>query len=144
MPVSIRPHRRLPLTYVLGFTSLITFLMLSSGPAYAEWVKLSGDGRVTSYTDAKTIRRSGNLVRMWDLLNFETLQGSRDPYFSIKAVREYDCTLEQSRIIGRYAYSGQMGAGEMVDSQLEEEVKWEPVMPGSWGQDLWEIACGKP
>lgn len=143
MSFTIRPYRRLLLTYVLGFGSLITFLMLSSGSGYAEWVKLSGDGSVTSYTDAKTIRRSGNLVRMWDLVNFEALQESRNPFFSIKAVREYDCTLEQSHIIGLYSYSGQMGTGEMVDSQLEEEVKWEPVMPGSWGQDLWEIACGK-
>lgn len=39
MTVSIRPYRRLLLTYVLGFGSLITFLILSSGSGYAEWVK---------------------------------------------------------------------------------------------------------
>jgi len=140
MPSHIRPF----LTLLLASWFLITLLVLGSGPVYAEWVKLSGDGSVTSYTDAKTIRRSGNLVRMWDLVNFETLQESRNPFFSIKAVREYDCTpLEQIRIIGLYSYSGQMGTGNMVDSQLEEGVKWQPVMPGSWDQDLWEIACGK-
>jgi hypothetical protein len=133
----------LPLTYVLGFGALITFLLLSSGPAYAEWVALSGDDRRTSYIDATTIRRGGNLVRMWDLVNFQTLQVSRNPYFSIKVVREYDCTIEQGRIIGQYAYSGQMGTGEMVDSELEDGVKWEPIMPGSWGQDLRKLACGK-
>jgi hypothetical protein len=36
MPFSIRPLRHLPLTYLLGFGSLITLLVLSSGPAYAE------------------------------------------------------------------------------------------------------------
>ena len=122
---------------------LITLLVLSSGPAYAEWLELSGDDRVTTYTDATTIQRTGDLVRMWELLNFQTLQESRNPYFSLKAVREYDCTLEQSRIISLYSYSGQMGTGEMVGSYLEDEVKWEPVMPGSLGQDVWKIACGK-
>ena len=91
MPLTIRPFLELSLIYVLGFISLIALLLLSSGPASAEWVKLSSDDRVTSYTDATTIRRSGNLVRMWDLVNFQTLQTSRNPYFSIKAVREYDC-----------------------------------------------------
>ena len=54
MPFLIRPHRRfpvqcavaynagpvlkLPLASCLGFGSLITLLVLSSGPAYAEWV----------------------------------------------------------------------------------------------------------
>jgi hypothetical protein len=150
MPFSIRPFRRfpvpffkLPLAYFVGYWSLITLLLLSSGPAYAEWLELSGDHRVTVYTDATTIRRTGDLVRMWELVNFQTLQASRNPYFSLKAVREYDCTLEQSRIIGLYSYSGQMGTSEMVGSHLEDEVKWEPVMPGSLGQDLWKIACGK-
>ena len=31
----------------------------------------------------------------------------------------------------------------MVDSDLEDDVKWEPVMPDSGGQDLWKVACGK-
>jgi hypothetical protein len=106
-------------------------------------VKLSGDDSVTTYADATTIQRTGDLVRMWELLNFQTLQESRNPYFSLKAVREYDCTLEQSRIISLYSYSGQMGTGEMVGSYLEDEVKWEPVMPGSLGQDVWKIACAK-
>ena len=38
MPFSIPPYRRLPLTYFLGFTLLTTLLVLSSSPAYAEWV----------------------------------------------------------------------------------------------------------
>jgi hypothetical protein len=80
---------------------------------------------------------------MCDLLNFQTLQVSRNPYFSIKVVREYDCTIEQSRVIGQYAYSGQMGTDKMVDSELENAVTWEPIMPGSWGEDLWKVACAK-
>jgi hypothetical protein len=36
MPFSIRPFRCLPLTYRKGFLFLITLLLLSSSPAYAE------------------------------------------------------------------------------------------------------------
>jgi len=43
MPFSLRPFRRfpvhkLPLAYISGFWLLTTLLVLSSSPAYAEWV----------------------------------------------------------------------------------------------------------
>jgi hypothetical protein len=41
MPFSIRPSRHLPLSYLLGFWSLIILLLLGSGLAYAEWVPIS-------------------------------------------------------------------------------------------------------
>lgn len=41
MPVTTRSYRRfLPLVYCLSFRVLLTLLLLSSGPAYAEWVPL--------------------------------------------------------------------------------------------------------
>jgi hypothetical protein len=92
MPFLIRPLRRLPLAYWSGFLSLIILLLLSSGPVNAEWVEVGGYDRLTSYTDTATIRRKGNVVRMWDLIDFKTVQTSAGkPYLSVKAVREYDC-----------------------------------------------------
>ena len=41
MPFLIRPYRRVPLAYFSGFWLLIMLLVLSSRPAYAEWVKLT-------------------------------------------------------------------------------------------------------
>lgn len=41
MRFAIRPYCRLPLIYCLGFWALITLLVLSSEPAYAEWVLVS-------------------------------------------------------------------------------------------------------
>ena len=51
MPFSIRPARHLPLAYCLGFWSshrsirllVITLLLLSSVPAYREWVQVAGN-----------------------------------------------------------------------------------------------------
>jgi hypothetical protein len=159
MLFSIRPYRRFPvqcaviynfepflklkLGYLFGFGALIACLFLSNSPAYAEWVKFSDGDRGTLYTDASTLRRYGNLARMWELINFQALQASRHPYFSMKVVREYDCTVEQIRIIALYVYSGQMGTGKMVDSDEQERVKWKPVMPDSLEHGLWEFACGK-
>ena len=75
MPFSIRSFRRLPLTYCKGFLFLITLLLLSSSPAYAEWVLVSAaEHGMTVYADPDTIRRKGELVNMWSLYDFKTEQ----------------------------------------------------------------------
>ena len=92
MPFSIRPFRRfpvhcavtynagsfltLPLAYFSGFWSLITLLVLSSGPAYAAWVAVSviDQAGVTIYVDSATIHRKGDRVTMLELIDYETIQ----------------------------------------------------------------------
>ena len=62
------PFLKLLLAYLLGLGSLITLLVLSSGPAYAEWVAIEkqyqSPGRQTVYVDPDTIRREGHRVTM--------------------------------------------------------------------------------
>jgi hypothetical protein len=72
MPFSIRPFRCLPLTYCKGFLFLITLLLLSSSPAYAEWVVVSGNDEsgMPVYVDPDTRLPKGKLVKMWILYNF--------------------------------------------------------------------------
>ena len=55
---------------------LITLLLLSSSPAYAEWVKVSDSDEAgkTVYVDPATIRRDSNLVKMWQFYDYETVQ----------------------------------------------------------------------
>ena len=52
---------------------LITLLLLSSSPAYAEWVKIGDQDQLgmTVYADRETIRRKGALVKIWQLLDFK-------------------------------------------------------------------------
>jgi hypothetical protein len=70
MTFSRRPYRvtynarqflKLPLAYFSGFWLLITLLVLSSSPAYAEWVAIGStevSGGSTVYVDLETIRRT--------------------------------------------------------------------------------------
>ena len=67
---------------------LFALLVLSSGPAYAEWVAVGGneEAGVTVYADPGAIRRKGNLVKVWHLNDFQTLQiVMGNSYLSIKA-----------------------------------------------------------
>ena len=124
---------------------LITFLLLSSGPAFAEWVQVSGrdeEGK-TVYVDPATIRRNSNLVKMWQLQDYKTVQtvgGIR--FLTAKEEWEFDCAEERSRVLALKEFSGNMGSGTVVytNSQVGN---WLPVMPGSTGKTVWKVACSK-
>jgi hypothetical protein len=114
MLFSIIPCRRWPLTYVSLF---ITLLVLMSAPAYAEWVKVAtGDnGNVTTYADPDTIRRKGDLVKMWSLVDSKTIRTvAGTSHLSYKMEEEYDCAKERSRTLTLDEFSGNMGNGNVV------------------------------
>ena len=102
MPLSIHPSRRLPLTSILGFWLLLTLLLLSSGPAYAEWVRVGETDTYTGYIDPKTIRLRADFAKMWGLYDNKTAQSSSavESYLSIKTLDEYDCMEKQTRNLG--------------------------------------------
>jgi len=161
MPFTLRPFRRfpvqcsvryhagpfltLPLAYFLGFGSLITLLLLSSGPAYAEWVSIGANnqGGRTVYTDPDTIRLKGDVVTMWSLNDYKTIQtmGSAS-YLSYKVQTEYDCAEGRIRKLASTFFSGNMGSGDVVYS-ISKEGRWHLVEPGSLGQSEWDVACDK-
>lgn len=114
MPPSIYPHRRRSLAYLSGFWSLIILLVLSSGPAYAEWMEIgtSGEGnqKSTNYIDVSKIQRDGTLAKIWVLYNYTATQTFRGkPYLSIKGQRQYECRERTWRILAAYLYSEHMG-----------------------------------
>ena len=139
------PFIKLQLAYCLGFWFLITLLVLNSGPVFAEWVLIGATnqrGR-TLYADPDTIQSTGDVVKMWSLNDYKTIQtGKSASYLSYKVQSEYDCAEERIRNLATMFFSGNMGGGDVVYGH-SNEAKWQPVKPGSFGQSEWEIACDK-
>jgi hypothetical protein len=123
---------------------LIVLLILSSGPAYAEWMSLgSSESGTTVYADPVTMRREGDLVKMLVLFDFKRKQTKVDiSYLSAKAEMEYDCA--EQRFEGHVVlyYSGNMGNGQLLDRSSGKGRRLR-VSPGSLDHDLWKLACGK-
>lgn len=145
MPHSMRPFLRFPLAYLFGFWSLITLLVLISGPAYAEWWvrALNNQTDPTLYVDSDTIRRNGTGVKWWELLDYKTVQTVAGiSFLSMKVLREYDCAGEQIRVLAMADFSGNMATGTVVFTDFAQS-NWVPVQPESRGQTLWKAACGK-
>ena len=161
MPFTIRPYSRVPvpctaphnagswlkqpMASLLGFWVLLTLLVLSSGPVYAEWVLTSGDDEVglKVYVEPDSIRRKENLVKMWQLYDYKTIQTvAGDSLLSIKRYNEFDCTEARTRMLAYTWFSGNMATGKVVYSTPDEQ-QWEPVVPGTINRTLWKVACNK-
>jgi hypothetical protein len=124
---------------------LITLLLLSSAPAYAEWVQVSDTDEAgkTVYVDPATIRRNRNLVTMWQFYDYKTVQTVAGiGFLTVKEQWEFDCAEERSRVLALKEFSGNMGNGTVVYTNSQVG-KWLPVMPGSMSQTVWKVACDK-
>ena len=145
---SVRLLPKLPPASVSGFWALITLLFLSSVPAYAEWVVVEKPyllpGIQTVYVDPGTIRREGNLVTMWQLIDYKTMQGGRSPtrFSSTKTQKQFDCVEARTRLLRVTDFWGNMGTGEPVEAYVENG-NWVGVEPDSMNQALWEVVCVK-
>ena len=120
-------------------------LLVTATVASAEWTVAERDDELILYVDKATIRRNGNLVKMWDLADYKTVQKSAaagEYYLSGKVQMEYDCKEEKKRLLAFTNFSGKMGSGKVVYSDSFPG-KWSPISPGSVGEALWKIACGK-
>ena len=116
-------------------------LLLATAAANAEWAMSNNDEKLTQYVDRATLRRSGNMVKMWDLVDHKTIQRSSAFYFlSSKWQYEYDCKEERRRALAFIWFDGKMGNGKVVYSNRDSG-KWGPISPGSVGETLWKIAC---
>jgi len=124
---------------------LMMLLAVVSSSAAAGWGVVGKNDGGTAYADPATIRKAGNIVTMWTLLDFKTANveaESGNRYMSAKSQNEYDCKEKRTRRLVVSYHSGNMGDGRAVHSNSESG-KWVPVPPDSGFELLWKSACGK-
>jgi len=127
---------------------LITLLVLSRGPVYAEWVAIEKEyqspGLQTVYIDLDTIQREGDLVTLWQLTDYMWMQGGRKStrFLSTKTHKQFDCAGKRLRLLAFTYFLGHMGTGRPAAGYVDQAT-WLPVEPESLNRPLWEMACGK-
>lgn len=135
-------------TYLSSFWPLIALLVLSSAPTYAEWAEVDKDyfspGLGTIYIDPDSVQREGNLVTVWQLVDFKAMQGGRSPtrFFSTKTLKQFDCGEKRFRLLAFTEFTDGMGTG-ISDHGYVDKNNWLPVEPASVSQALWEMICDK-
>ncbi len=128
---------------------LITLLVLSHGPAYAEWVavekKYQTPDRQTVYIDPATIRRDRNLVTLVILIDWTWMQGNyvgTPRFLSTTTHKQFDCAAKRLRLLAFTEYYGRMATGIAAAGYVDQD-NWLPVKPESLNYALWEVACNK-
>lgn len=121
---------------------MLTLLLatMSSG-AIAEWTRVSSNGKSDFYVDLQTVRKKGDKVKMWFLVDFKSIQETNfATYLSQVDQSEFDCAEEQFRMIVHTYYDSHMGNGNNVFT-YESKDKGTPIPPSTPLKDLWEVAC---
>lgn len=122
--------------------TLCTLFLFISFNAMAEWTEVGSDNIGGDYVDLASIRKKGNLVKIWVLTDYNTTQHiERRAFLSGTSQLEYDCKKKQSRTLAITTFSGNIGKGQVVDS-IDANKVWHPVQPESIGETGWKIACG--
>ena len=126
-------------------TMVAALLAVMSNGAFAAWVDVGDTETVTAYVDTATIQAKGNVVTMWDLLDYKKAQEipSGQSFRSVRAQTEYSCSNKNSRPLAASAHTDKMARGGTVHA-VNQPGTWRPVAPGSLDEAMWNIACGKP
>ena len=93
-----------------------------------------------AYADPATIRKTGNMVKMWSLYDYKLPQKSG--VISARQKSEYNCTEKKRRQLFLSAYSGRMNSGETILIYNQPEDDWERSPLGSVRKAMLEFACG--
>ncbi|MDP1682977.1 MAG: hypothetical protein Q8L39_14545 [Burkholderiales bacterium] len=123
---------------------VITAAILSNSTnIFAGWTKAGKTVQATIFYDAKSIQRNNGRAKMWVLTNFpKPLEIEGKHHQSSKARFEYDCSGEQSRVIGIFFYALPDGKGEVTAAESSVG-EWYPIAPNSIAVPLWKAACNK-
>ena len=131
---------------------IIVLLLLASSnlpmTVFAEWTKVgwSDDGEKTAYIDFQSLRKNGNKVKMWQLLDYKTVQifpKDNTRHLSMLKRNEYDCSDETDRHLDMFWYSENMKEGEIVFSYPNMKIEPRAIIPGSIDETLFKRVCGK-
>ncbi len=118
--------------------ALALSLLLAAAPAWADWVKVGETAAAVHYIDAATIRRDGNLRRVWTVQDMRETDSAG--VRSIRALEEYDCLTERFRYLSLTAHSAPMAGGEVLAAHVLDD-NWTGRPPGTKPSAIEKIVC---
>jgi hypothetical protein len=113
--------------------------MVIMAPAWAHLELVTkGDG-AAFYIDHHTIRRTGNLARVWEVQDLQ--KADVDGELSRRTLVEYDCKVARSRSISMFTHAGAMGTGQTLWVGENPSKEWHRIPPGTPAADIRKIVC---
>jgi len=122
---------------------LATMLFGFSAFATAAWIKVVSDSEFDGYAASPERTGKGGHTQLWQLDNLKVARNSAvgRPFYSVTTLWEFDCAGKMQRLLLVNWHAGQMGTGEIVQSQQAAGANWETVSAGSIGDSFFRFAC---
>ena len=120
-------------------------LMSISAAALAQvWLETSKNDKYTAYASPSTMKREGNIVRMWSMFDYKTPQpdAGGKQFLSAKRHFEYDCKEQRVRALAVSSYAQKEGKGDPYSS-FNVKDEWKTVAPETADEFLLRFACKK-
>jgi hypothetical protein len=130
----------------IGLAGIAAALLFVPHSARSEWVQVFEDDKAVYYLDPVTIRKEGDLRRVWGLTDYK--QPLDGVVRSLRGLNEYDCKEERSRVLVAAFFSKNMAHGQPINSQRGPS-EWDYLAPGTLGTRTLKYVCayspmGKP
>ena len=111
-----------------------------ASPALAvNWVRYNSDARGTVYYyDSDSVRRTGNLVRVWELQDH--IQDASVAHRQTKNLIEIDCDADTDDLVSTIQYRADGRVLQSVHLRPHER-EARPIVPGSVAEALRQRAC---
>ncbi len=120
-------------------TLVMSCLIPSSAIASSEWVGIasSEDDLMSFYVLKKSIKKSGNLVEVIEVVNTTR---KNDP-ISLRVKQEYNCSDKKLRTMGGSLHSGHYGNGALISRLSPTPSDWKSFPVGSTASYIAEFIC---
>ncbi len=124
--------------------ALATALLCAvSASALAEvWIETSRSDDYIAYGDPSSIRREGDLVKMWSMFDYKNPQTGipGKTFYSTRRQFEYDCKNAKARALAVASHAAHQGKGDALAS-ASVKYNWSPVVADSADDYLLKFAC---
>jgi hypothetical protein len=119
----------------------VTYALYLKAPP--RWVAVGEYVDSTVYADPNSIRKEGNMVKIWDLQDHKRiLVSGRFLILSMREQLEFDCKEERVRTLFMSVFAEPMAEGTELKSEGDGTGgAWSPVSPTSIEGGLLRFAC---
>ena len=117
---------------VRNFTLGILLAAVSASALAEVWIEISGNDDYLAYADPSSVRRDGDLVKMWSMFDYKNPQPGipGKTYLSTRRHFEYDCKRARARALAVSSHAAREGKGDALAS-ASVKYDWRAVVPDS-------------
>lgn len=120
---------------------LLPLLLLASGSAWADWVKVTSTVEANFYVDPATLRKDGNLRKIWLIMDLK--QRDTEGAISRRVKAEYDCKGERIKSLALSTHAEPMAGGTIIANYGADTRGWNEVPPGSAFDSILKLVCAQ-